>query len=125
MKFWGYIEPKDLPAITEQATIGLNIAEGKSLRYQYSLSNKTTDYIQAGLPQIFINFVEFKNINDQYHVGLVIDSIAVDVLVKALKHIFEDADLLKTLKDNCDEAAKVLNWENEKEKLIEFYKRLT
>ena len=125
VKFWGYIEPKDLPAITEQATVGLNIAEGKSLSYQYSLSNKTTDYIQAGLPQILINFVEFKNINDQYHVGLVIDSIAVDVLVKALKQLFEDADLLKTLKANCLEAAKVLNWENEKVKLIDFYKRLT
>ena len=57
VKFWGYVEPKDLPAITAQATVGLNIAEGKSLSYQYSLSNKTTDYIQAGLPQIFINFV--------------------------------------------------------------------
>ena len=124
VKFWGYVEPKDLPTITAQATVGLNIAEGKSLSYQYSLSNKTTDYIQAGLPQILINFVEFKNINDQYHVGLVIDSLAVDVLVKALKQLFEDADLLKTLKANCNEAAKVLNWENEKVKLIEFYKRL-
>ena len=122
VKFWGYVEPKDLPAITAQATVGLNIAEGKSLSYQYSLSNKTTDYIQAGLPQIFINFVEFKNINDQYHVGLVIDSLEVETLVSALKQLFENPDLLKTLKANCYEAAKVLNWENEQVKLIEFYR---
>ncbi len=125
VKFWGYVEPKDLPDITEQATVGLNIAEGKSLSYQFSLSNKTTDYIQAGLPQIFINFVEFKNINDQYHVGLVIDNLAVEVLVKALKQLFDNPELLKTLKVNCLEAAKVLNWENEKVKLIDFYKRLS
>ena len=124
VKFWGYVEPKDLPAITAQAAVGLNIAEGKSLSYQYSLSNKTTDYIQAGLPQIFINFIEFQGINDQYHVGLVIDSIAVEVLVKALKQLFEDVELLKTLKENCHEAAKVLNWENEQVKLIEFYRYL-
>ncbi len=124
VKFWGYIEPKNLPAITEQATVGLNIAEGKSLSYQFSLSNKTTDYIQAGLPQIFINFIEFQRINDAYNVGLVIDSLEVEVLVAALKRLFEDPVLLETLKANCLEAAKVLNWENEKVKLIDFYKQL-
>ena len=124
VKFWGYVEPKNLPAITEQATVGLNIAEGKSLSYQYSLSNKTTDYIQAGLPQIFINFIEFQRINDAYNVGLVIDSLEVEVLVAALKRLFDDPVLLETLKINCLEAAKVLNWENEKVKLIDFCKQL-
>ena len=124
VKFWGYVEPKNLPAITEQATVGLNIAEGKSLSYQFSLSNKTTDYIQAGLPQIFINFIEFQRINETYNVGLVIDSLEVEVLVAALKRLFEDPVLLETLKANCLEAGKVLNWENEKVKLIDFYKDL-
>jgi glycosyltransferase involved in cell wall biosynthesis len=121
VKFWGYVEPKNLPVITEQATVGLNIAEGKSLSYQYSLSNKTTDYIQSGLPQIFINFIEFQRINDTYNVGLVIDSLEVEALVAALKRLFDDPVLLETLKANCFEAAKVLNWENEKVKLIQFY----
>ncbi len=124
VKFWGYVEPKDLPAITEQATVGLNIAEGKSLSYQFSLSNKTADYIQAGLPQIFINFIEFQRINDAYNVGLVIDSLEVEVLVTAVKRLIEDPVLLETLKANCFEAAKVLNWENEKAKLIAFYHQL-
>lgn len=124
VKFWGYVEPENLPAITEQATVGLNIAEGKSLSYQFSLSNKTTDYIQASLPQIFINFIEFQRINDAYNVGLVIDSLEVEVLVAALKRLFEDPALLETLKANCLQAAKVLNWENEKVKLIDFYKQL-
>jgi glycosyltransferase involved in cell wall biosynthesis len=125
VKFWGYVEPKNLPAITEQATVGLNIAEGKSLSYQFSLSNKTTDYIQSGLPQIFINFIEFQRINDEYEVGIVIDNIEVDALVAALKNLFDNPELYKTLKANCFEAAKVLNWENEKVKLIDFYRNTT
>ena len=124
VKFWGYVEPKDLPVITEQASVGLNIADGKSLSYQFSLSNKTTDYIQAGLPQIFINFIEFQRINEAYNVGLVIDSLEVDALVTALKRLIEDPVLLETMKANCLQAAKVLNWENEKVKLIDFYKQL-
>ena len=124
VKFWGFVEPKDLPTITQQASVGLNIAEGKSLSYQYSLSNKTTDYIQSGLPQIFINFIEFQRINDEFKVGLVINSLKVHELVNALKRLIEDVHFYKNLKDNCYEAAKVLNWENEKEKLIRFYRQL-
>lgn len=122
--FHGFVKPKDLPAITQQAHVGLNIAEGKSLSYQYSLSNKTTDYIQSGLPQIFINFVEFERINDQYHVGLVINALKTEDLVAALKQILENETLYKTLKTNCLEAAKILNWDAEKIKLIAFYKKL-
>jgi glycosyltransferase involved in cell wall biosynthesis len=122
--FHGFVKPKDLPAITQQAHVGLNIAEGTSLSYQYSLSNKTTDYIQSGLPQIFINFIEFQRINDQYHVGLVINSLDVEALVAALKRLLEDENLYKTLRANCFEAAKILNWDNEKKKLIAFYQQI-
>ncbi len=124
VKFWGYVAPKDLPAITEQATVGLNLLDNKSLSYQYSLSNKTTDYIQAGLPQIFINFKEHQRINETYNVGLVIDRLEVDALLAALKYLFDNPKLYNSLKINCFEAAKVLNWENEKVKLIDFYKHL-
>ena len=124
VKFWGYVEPKNLPAITRQASVGLNIAEGKSLSYQLSLSNKTTDYIQSGLPQIFINFIEFQRINDEYNVGVMIDKLEVQTLVTALKSLLDNPEAYNTLKENCLRAAKVLNWENEKVKLITFYKQL-
>ena len=122
--FHGYVAPKNLPALTAQAHVGLNILESTSLSYQYSLSNKTTDYIQAGLPQIMINFIEHQRINDQYHVGLVINSLDVKELVAALKRLLEDKNLYKTLKNNCLEASKTLCWGNEKEKLIAFYKQI-
>jgi glycosyltransferase involved in cell wall biosynthesis len=124
VKFWGYVAPKDLPAITEQATVGLNILENKSLSYQCSLSNKTTDYIQAGLPQIFINFIEHQKINAAFNVGVLIEDLKTETLVTALKSLFENPELYNTLKINCFEAAKILNWENEKVKLIEFYKKI-
>ena len=124
VKFWGYVEPRNLPAITRQASVGLNIAEGKSLSYQLSLSNKTTDYIQSGLPQIFINFIEFQRINDEYNVGVVIDKLEVQTLVTALKSLLDNPEAYNTLKENCLRAAKVLNWEKEKVKLITFYKQL-
>ncbi len=122
--FHGYVAPKNLPALTQQAHVGLNIAEGTSLSYQYSLSNKTTDYIQSGLPQIFINFIEFQRINDQYNVGLVINALDVKELVAALRRLIEEENLYETLRKNCFEAAKILNWDTEKEKLIAFYRGL-
>ncbi|MDQ3291294.1 MAG: glycosyltransferase, partial [Bacteroidota bacterium] len=68
--FKGYVMPAELAIITQQALVGVMLLENKGLSYYYSLSNKFFDYVQAGIPQIFSNFPEYKQINEQYHIGL-------------------------------------------------------
>jgi glycosyltransferase involved in cell wall biosynthesis len=67
VQFLGYLKPDELRKITAQATIGINVLENKGLSYYYSLSNKFFDYIHALVPQICIDFPEYRKINDEYN----------------------------------------------------------
>ncbi len=125
VKFLGYVQPKDLADITQQAAIGLHISEDKGLSYQYSLANKFLDYIQAGVPQICTQFIEYQRLNDEYNVAILIEKTDISLLLNALNLLLNDTELYRTLQQNCIEAAAVLNWEMEEKKLIEFYGRIS
>ena len=124
VKFLGYVQPKDLADITHQAAIGLHISEDKGLSYQYSLANKFLDYIQAGVPQICTQFIEYQRLNDEFNVAILIEKTDLKLLLNALNLLLTDTELYRKLQQNCIEAAAVLNWEMEEKKLKEFYKKL-
>jgi glycosyltransferase involved in cell wall biosynthesis len=124
VKFLGYIVPDELPSITAQATIGLNVLEDKGLSYQFSLANKFLDYIQAGVPQICTQFVEYQRINEQYEVAILIEKTDKALLTQAINGLLNDNNAYKKLQNNCFRAAEKLCWEEEEKRLIAFYNRL-
>ncbi len=124
VKFLGMILPQNLPDITKQADVGLNLLENKGLNYYYSLANKTFDYIQAGIPALHMSFPEYQLINEKYQVGVLLEDLKVESILNAIGQIFESPKYYADLKSNCKIAAKELTWENEEKKLIEFYKKI-
>ena len=122
--FWGYLQPKELRALTAKATIGINILENKGLSYYYSLANKTFDYIHAGIPAIHSNFPEYQLLNAQYEIGVLVDDLSPRTLKKAILQLIEDRDYYEKLQQNCVIAAQSLNWEKEEQRLIALYKGL-
>jgi glycosyltransferase involved in cell wall biosynthesis len=77
--------------------------------------------MHAGLPQLTMNFPEYKRINDEYEIAVLIDDIRPDVVAKALNLLISDTALYQQLKENCMKAKQVLNWQNEEKKLVAFY----
>ena len=124
VKFWGFVKPDDLPKMTEQATIGLHISEDMGLSYRYSLGNKFLDYIQAGVPQICTQFIEYQRLNDEFEVAILIEKTDVELLVSAINRLLNDAVLYEKMRANCLKAAAELCWEMEERKLVEFYGRV-
>ncbi|MBS1684972.1 MAG: glycosyltransferase [Bacteroidetes bacterium] len=124
IKFTGYVKPADLKKITEDALIGINLLEMKGLSYYYSLANKFLDYIQAGVPQVCIDFPEYQRINDQYHVALLVDNLETDTIKNALKRLTEDKDFYAKMQENCLVCRQELTWQKEEKKLIALYDRL-
>ena len=121
--FKGYVMPADLAIITQQALVGVMLLENKGLSYYYSLSNKFFDYVQAGIPQIFTNFPEYQQINEQYNIGLPTDLDTKCIATSLNKLIFNKA-LYQELKANCIKAARELNWQQEEKKLLKFYEQI-
>lgn len=121
----GMLPPDQLWEITRQATIGIGIAENEGLNQYYALPNKFFDYIQAGLPQVTMDFPEYRRINDEYEVAVLISDLETRTIATALNNLQEDVVLYTKLKDNCLKAREVLNWEQESKKLLTFYETLS
>jgi glycosyltransferase involved in cell wall biosynthesis len=120
--FFGMLAPAELRKRTAQSHIAINPFERTGLNQYLSLSNKFFDYIHAGVPQVTMNYPEYKRINDQYKVAELIDDLEPSTISKAINKLIGNKDLYFQLKQNCELARKELNWQKEKEKLVDFYK---
>ncbi|MCB0664087.1 MAG: glycosyltransferase, partial [Saprospiraceae bacterium] len=121
VKFLGYVLPDDLPKHTRAAHLGVNLLENKGLNYYYSLANKAFDYIQAGLPSLQMDFPEYRRINEQFEVFILLQSLDPNEISSQIEAIFIDPEQYKTLVENCAAAAESLHWENESKILLSLY----
>jgi len=120
----GKVSPNELNRITSEYYIGLNLVENIGLNQYYSLANKFFDYMHSGIPQVTMNFPEYKRINDQFEVAILIDDLKPDSISKAINELLMNDDKYAKLVQHCLEAKKVHNWENESKKLVQFYKNI-
>lgn len=124
VRFMGKISPNDLPAISRQAFIGLNLLRADSLNYYYSLANKFYDYQMAGIPSINMKFPEYKAANEHFRSCLLIDTLDPNEIAIAVNSLIKDPALYATLQQNGLAASKVMNWELESQKLVTLYQKL-
>ncbi|HET8963520.1 MAG TPA: glycosyltransferase [Chitinophagales bacterium] len=122
--FTGLLSPDALKEKTLQAKVGVNLVAHLGLSYYYSLSNKFFDYIQAGIPQVTMDFPEYSLINTQYNIAILIDSLSVEKIAEAVNALLNNTTLYNTLSGNTESAKQELNWSNEQKKLLEFYKHV-
>lgn len=117
----GKVLPGELDSITQDAYIGLNLVENNGLNQYYSLANKFFDYIQNGIPQVSMNFPEYKRINDEFEVAVLIDDLQPDKISAAINNLLNDDILYSRLSQNCLHARQILNWQQEEKRLLSFY----
>jgi glycosyltransferase involved in cell wall biosynthesis len=120
----GKVLPKDLYKITQECYAGINLVEPQGLNQYYSLANKFFDYIQAGIPQLTMNFPEYKKINDEYEVAVLINTVEINEIEAALNLLLNNSVLYTRLQHNCKLAENVFTWEEEEKHLLRFYKHL-
>ncbi|MBG8553802.1 glycosyltransferase [Hymenobacter guriensis] len=124
--FRGYVLPAELRRLTRQATVGVMLLENLGLSYYYSLANKFFDYLHAGVPQVVVDFPEYRALNEQYDVADLIPDLAPDTLAAALNRLLPggDAAHYQTLARNCRQARRELSWQHEEARLLELYAAL-
>lgn len=120
----GKLLPAELDIAARSAYIGINLVEHRGLNQYYSLANKFFDYIHNGLPQVTMNFPEYRKINDEYEVAVLVDDLETSTIAGAINRLLTDEDLYHRLRQNCRAAAAVFNWQEEEKKLIAFYNAL-
>ena len=124
VSFLGMLPPAELKKKTAQAYIAVNPFERTGLNQYLSLSNKFFDYIHAGIPQVTMNYPEYKKINVQFRIAELIDDLDPETIADAINNILNNKELYLQLKQNCIVAKQELNWQKEKDKLLNFYEEL-
>ncbi|WP_426491639.1 glycosyltransferase [Hymenobacter sp. 102] len=126
VEFRGYVLPADLRILTRQARVGVMLLENQGLSYYYSLANKFFDYLHAGVPQVVIDFPEYRALNEQYNVADLIPALEPATLAAALNRLLPDGDAAhyRRLVENCHRARPELNWQHEEQHLLGLYARL-
>ena len=122
--FLGMLEPELLKKKTAEAYLAINPFDKKGLNQYLSLSNKFFDYIHAAVPQVTMNYPEYRKINEQFEVAVLIDDLDPGMIAKAVNKLLNDPSLYKRLQENCLKARLELNWQNEKEKLLKIYQQI-
>ncbi|MEO5675065.1 MAG: glycosyltransferase [Chitinophagales bacterium] len=119
--FAGMKTAAELRELTLQSTVGINLLENTGLSYYYSLANKFFDYAMAGIPQITMNFPEYRILNKQFEVAILIDDLKTETLLRAIHQLMDEKDFYIRLRENCLRAREEWNWQKEEIKLLSFY----
>ena len=77
-----------------------------------------------GIPQVTMDYPEYKKINDEFEVAVLISHPQTVLIENAINKLLHDEAYYNLLKQHCHEASKVYNWQNEEKKLITFYKQI-
>lgn len=121
VNFLGYVLPAELKTLTAQATIGFNLLHNAGLSYYYSLANKAFDYVQAGIPSIHSNFPEYRQLNIEHEVFVLLDNLHPQTIAAAVERLLTDATYYARLATNCQAAANEWIWEKEEQRLLALF----
>ncbi|HEX7905550.1 MAG TPA: glycosyltransferase [Chitinophagaceae bacterium] len=117
----GMLTPDDLWKVSQQAYMGIAVAENEGLNQYYALPNKFFDYLHAGLPQVTMDYPEYQKLNKQYEVALLIDNLAPERIAAAINNLLNDDVMYERLRQSCLKARLEWNWQQEEKKLLAFY----
>ena len=120
----GMVAPEILRSLTPTAFAAVMLFEDTGLNQYHSLANRFFDYIMAGVPQICVDYPEYKAINDKYKVAHLIEDTKAETIAEGINLLLNDSTYYKILQNNCIKARQELNWQSEEKVLVEFYERL-
>ena len=123
VKLKGFIPPDQLKEYTAHATVGLSLFHPISKNNEYSLANRFFDYMHHGIPQLCMNFPEYRKFNSEYEIAMLIDlPITTESLITSLNKLLTDKEYYIRLQDNCMTAREKYCWQNEEKTLLQVYK---
>ncbi len=115
---------EDLPHYTTSADIGVQPIENTCLNHFSTDSNKLFEYMMAGLPIVASSLPEIRSIVQENDLGLLVEAGDAIELASAINCLVENDAMRKRYGENASNAAKLLNWEEQEDKLISLYKRI-
>ena len=74
---------------TLNSDVGVSLDKNNNINYQFSLPNKIFDYSKAKIPFVSTNLIEIKKIVEQFHTGVLINSLKPEKILDGLEKAIE------------------------------------
>lgn len=126
IEFLGKVSPEELPALMRKADVGLVMLEHMGLSYYYALPNRIGDFVAAGVPMVVSDMPEMSAVVRKYGVGEIIErghaghpsnaKLLAESVERVLARNWTDADFAEARND--------MNWNKEKQKLLNIVENL-
>lgn len=125
VQFLGYVKPDALKKLTANAWLGINLLEPRGLSYYYSLANKFFDCVQAGVPLLTMDFPEYRSLNAEHEVAILLEKAAPERIIEAINRLKNEGNgQYHSLRTQCLEAREKWNWENVEKRLLAFWENV-
>jgi glycosyltransferase involved in cell wall biosynthesis len=109
---------------TAASNLGVTLDKANNINYKLSLPNKLFDYIHAGVPVLSSDLPELKRIVVGYDIGKISTDHDPKNISKVIEEMFSSEEQIKKWEANTVIAAKELNWDKEKERLLSIFKKI-
>ena len=110
--FLGELTPAALAELTPQAHLGYALMRNVGLNYYLSLSNKSIDYLRAGLPSLQMAWPEYERIQARYGCYELVEELSVAAVVAAIDTC-RSPEHYAMLSEASAAAGAELTWEGE------------
>lgn len=121
VSFMGFISPDKLLSITQGAKMGFTLFTKGGMSHWHSMANRFFDYFHAGIPQIAMNYPEYKAFNDRYKVALLIDDIEPKTIATAIQTLLSNKKRYTQFVHNTKIARNQVNWQTQEKVLLSAY----
>ncbi|MFN7185874.1 MAG: asparagine synthase-related protein, partial [Alphaproteobacteria bacterium] len=117
------IEPavpfKDIISAANKADIGYFVHEDLSPQRRFTLPNKFFEYVMAGLALCVSDLPEMARLVKQYEMGQLVSDCDPKAIAEVINRF--DRPMIDSMKQRALEAARMLNWEAEKQRMLKLY----
>ncbi len=121
--FHGQVSPEQLRLLTPRAHLGYGLMRNVSLNYYLSLSNKSIDYVHAGLPSLQMAWPEYEAIQQRFKCYYLVDHLTTASIIEAIAAVREPrryANLVAA----CGDAAQHLTWASQEATLLAVWTKI-
>lgn len=122
-RYIGFLNPHELLEYVASVDINLFYPITSTKNMEYCVPNKFFEYIFAETPFVIKNMPELVMLTEKYNIGCIADGIQ-DIATKVDYLLSNEQEYINKV-NNFEKAQKDLCWENQEEKLLAFYNRLT
>lgn len=124
VRFIGRLPYNELLRYTAAADLGLALDKPLSLNYALALPNKVFDYIQAGTPIVASSLIEIERLVNNHNCGVILADVTPELIAEKINTLIDQPERITEFKNNCQKAAKLENWDVDKQVLIALIQRV-